>query len=268
MVHFSTTHIGSNYLICPFCSYTSTVQSEKSKPVVIAKNFITHMLNHGNIIARKCSSCCYKFMDTDKFESHSKNHIIEKHPFPVITRSFESLRNRALKTKIRPEQLTKIKCAECYSLFLRVEDHFGEKRKCKRCGFESNCQLAYWRHRHLSTCNPDNAIRMKFYSDPRTPLKKPKVSKEEKKNLTICRSKEFHEIMSSDRNPLFPTEERENTVLPLSTEAKQLEAIEDFIHNMLTNRKYHQLPRLEQHRLVGYISGNCMKENEMETFIK
>jgi len=109
---------------------------------------------------------------------------------------------------------------------------------------------------------------MKFYSDPRVSFKKPRVSKEEKKNLTVCRSKEFHEVMSSDRNPLFPTEEQENTIPPLSAEAKQLEAIEDFIHNMLTNRKYHQLPRLEQHRLVSYVSGNCMKENEMEAFIK
>lgn len=140
--HFSKIHIGTTLLMCPFCPYTTQISaSEKLKPVVFAKNYVAHVTEHGNgnflsciiifylslfvlVVAKKCSCCSYKFIDDSHFEKHTKCHQTEQHKWPLQYKSFKTLKDEALKTKPRHEQLTLLKCIECDTQFPKAEDHF------------------------------------------------------------------------------------------------------------------------------------------------
>lgn len=140
--HFAKIHVGTTALMCPFCPYTTQISvSEKQKPIVLAKNYVQHVCDHGNVIAKKCSCCSYKFIEDNCFEKHTKCHQSEQHKHPMLIKSFRTLKEDALKTKPRHEMLTLMKCVECNTQFPKAEDHFDTTYV-----FFVNCLIYFYLH--------------------------------------------------------------------------------------------------------------------------
>jgi hypothetical protein len=267
--HFSKIHIGTTLLMCPFCPYTTQISvSEKLKPVVFAKNYVAHVTEHGNVVAKKCSCCSYKFIDDSHFEKHTKCHQTEQHKWPIQFKSFKTLKDEALKTKPRHEQLTLLKCIECDTQFPKAEDHFDKLQKCDRCAFETTCIRAYWKHIHLSDCDPENKQRFELAVTKDENFVPPKCSFKIRKNLEITKSKDYIQNFRMFRDFSY---DRKPTVIPQTQEKTEIDLIKERrekLKNMTTARRTNDIPSYILDGIAESLFAEDKEDEDTMKFIK
>uniref|UniRef100_A0AC34F8A8 C2H2-type domain-containing protein n=1 Tax=Panagrolaimus sp. ES5 TaxID=591445 RepID=A0AC34F8A8_9BILA len=267
--HFSKVHIGTTMLMCPFCPFSTQISaSERMKPVVLAKNYVQHVTEHGNIIAKKCSCCSYKFIDEERFEKHTKCHQNEQHRYSLQSKAFKTLKDESLKTKPRHEQLTLLKCVECSTQFPKAEDHFDELRKCDRCSFETTCIQSYWNHMHLSDCDPENEERFALAVTKDENFVRPKISFKIRKNLGVMKSKDYIQNFRMFRDFEY---DRKPKPLPKSEEKTEIDLIKERrekLRNMTTARRTNDIPSYILDGIAESLFAEDKEDVETMEFIK
>uniref|UniRef100_A0AC34GVQ7 C2H2-type domain-containing protein n=1 Tax=Panagrolaimus sp. ES5 TaxID=591445 RepID=A0AC34GVQ7_9BILA len=263
--HFSKAHIGTTLLICPFCPYTTQITaSERLKPIVLAKNYVNHVTEHGELIAKKCSCCSYKFIDDEQFKKHTKCHQNEQHKWNVQTKHFKTLKDTALVTKPRHEMLSLLKCLECKTIYSKSDEHLGKLRKCSNCSYETTCIKSYWKHKYLSDCNPENKERLELaVTKEDGESAKPKCSLKIRKNLKVMRSPGFIQNFRLFRDFSF---DRKPSKLPPPTKSKNdlLKERREKLRQMTTARKTNDIPSQVLDEIATSVFGE--KESNADTY--
>uniref|UniRef100_A0A914HXL4 C2H2-type domain-containing protein n=1 Tax=Globodera rostochiensis TaxID=31243 RepID=A0A914HXL4_GLORO len=167
--HFCNKHVGTHFVLCPFCLMTFCVPpTDKRDSLVRMRDFVLHMTMHDAEKSRHCGHCVIKVAISQRaqMQKHLKQHTkngehkwLQWHMEQLDLNSVGPGPSYAL---ISSDMNTQ-QCVECGQMVNNHCRHLSIKTKrCKFCSFVTRCARAMDHHRMLSQCNPSNAVRRPF----------------------------------------------------------------------------------------------------------
>jgi hypothetical protein len=142
------------------------------------------------------------------------------------------------------------------------------RQKCDRCSFETTCIRAYWKHIHLSDCDPENKQRFELAVTKDENFIPPKCSFKIRKNLEITKSKDYIQNFRMFRDFSY---DRKPTVIPQTQEKTEINLIKERrekLKNMTTARRTNDIPSYILDGIAESLFAEDKEDEDTMKFIK